>query len=149
MSGNERRRAFHDLHKAVCYQTRKLFRKRQRRYIPAVQNEMLNLNTVSAHKIHGDEAAHGHAKACKKLSFMLLSQEGADLLCLISDGDKYSAAAIFVVLSSLFQFFNRVLFLSHFTNSVQIHAARDDPAGKITNSFSSWLLRLYPYFFSG
>ena len=31
-------------------------------------------------------------------------------------------------------------------NAVQIHAARADTAGKITNSFSSWLLILKPYF---
>ena len=30
-------------------------------------------------------------------------------------------------------------------NSVQIHAASAEAAGKMTSSFSSWLLRLKPY----
>lgn len=52
-------------------------------------------------------------------------------------------------LQSAFQalfYFKRQGSLSFRYISVQIHAASAEAAGKMTSSFSSWLLMLYPYF---
>ena len=48
-----------------------------------------------------------------------------------------------VVITIIYKYIIPPFFLQ---NRVQIQAARADTAGKITNSFSSWLLRLKPYF---